>query len=329
MKTTLLYEFPLRGLQWFFIAVASLISIHVSLLFLDRHGWTHRLAGAVHFLLLVVGAWTIPLQSSRQSNNALLYDITLGCSGLIVTLTAARDFPHRYVRNAVGQSGTLSEKAMVTQAEMIEHAFYQFLNLWQALYLHFMARQSTADTLLLNNDSQSFLRRWCALLVVTAPWWLRRRFPVHSFSHNWTKHAQTTSHQKFEAFLYRIKKWQYIFYKHVVLHGVNLSICATPAPLVTQPSWRLFWIGLNASYVMEFFLQSLVKRKVLTQTTMLKFNRWLMLVSTCAALSVLTALRWELCLASLVLNFVHRYHDVLNTMLIGSLALYREFGLHS
>ena len=332
MKTLVSYDFPLWGLQFFFVAVASLISVHFSLLFLDRHGWTHRLAGAVHFFLLVVGAWAILPQTSSHRNNALFYDVALGCSGVVVTLTASRDFPHRYVRNNVGQSGSLSDKAMVTQAEMMEHAFYEFLNLWQALYLHFMASQAD-DDMVLDTQSVPLRRRWCALLVVTAPWWFRRRFPVHSFSHNWTKQLaqqHTTSPQKkHEALLYRIKKWQYIFYKHVILHGVNLSICVAPAPLVAQPSWRLFWICLNTSYVMEFFLQSLVKRQVvLTQTTMLMLNRWLMLVSTCAAWSVLATLRWELCLASLVLNFVHRYHDVWNTMAIGSLALYyhhREF----
>ena len=55
----------------------------------------------------------------------------LGLSGTALTLTAARDFgpAHGRVRNVA--SGALDEKATVTSSEMIEHAFYQLLNLAQ------------------------------------------------------------------------------------------------------------------------------------------------------------------------------------------------------
>lgn len=330
----LFQNFPLLGLQLFFVALIGLISLHVGRLFFDRHGWSHRCAGALHLSLLLLGAWSIPHQQ-KSPQYCFLYDILLGCSGVTLTLTAARDFPHRYVRNSAGQSGTLSEKAMVTQPEMIEHAYYQFLNLWQALYLHHMAvlsksNSNVSDNSLLDRVDGSVLlpifppEQWWALLVVSAPWWVRKRFPVHSFSDNWLKKQKgNKAATRLETILYRIKKWQYVFYKHVVLHGINLTLCVTPSDLVVQPSWRLFWLCLNTSYVMEFFLQSLVKtRYVLKQSTMLAWNRWLMLVSSLAAVSpVLAKVRWELCGASLLLNFTNRHHDVFNTMLVASLAL--------
>ena len=54
--------------------------------------------------------------------------------------------------------------------------------------------------------------------------------------------------------------------------------------------FRLYWLGLNAAYVMEFFLQTLVKRRYITQGRMLRMNQFLMLVSTTP--------RWRCCAAS-------------------------------
>ena len=119
--------------------------------------------------------------------------------------------------------------------------------------------------------------------------------------------------------MYRIKKAQYLFYKHVILHGLNLTVCVRPTAdtknLTTTTGWRLFWLCLNASYVMEFFLQTLVRRHVVSQTAMLGFNRWLMLLSSVAAVqSVLRVVSWPLCALSLLLNLVHRHHDIVNTL---------------
>ncbi len=245
----------------------------------------------------------------RDDSHYLIYDVVLGCSGMLLTYTAAQDFPHRTIRNAPGQSGTLSEKATVTQAEMMEHLLYQFLNLWQALYLHSISYLS------------QYSMRWCALLVVTAPWYFRHYLPVHSFQQNW----QTTPLQQrttMETILYKVKKGQYLFYKHVVLHGLNLTLCVKPVAMTNAPEWRIFWLCLNTSYVMEFFLQSLVKRRHMDQSTMLLLNRWLMLVSSVASLrAVLTVVRWDLCALSLLLQFRNRHHDVLNTMLIATAAI--------
>ena len=124
---------------------------------MTKHGRGHRLVGATQLVWLLVGAtWlvypnkdlsdsidhTITIDDGAHNNNnswaieCLMYDIILGLLGTLATLTAARSFPHRHIINRPGESGTLSHSAMVTQKEMIEHAFYQMLNLWQALYLH-------------------------------------------------------------------------------------------------------------------------------------------------------------------------------------------------
>jgi hypothetical protein len=317
----------LAGLQIFFFLIVVVAAWHGRRLFLDRHGWSHRLSGAFHLCWLVYGCLTVH-QQVRNATASFVYDVVLGAGGLTATLTAARDFPHRHVRNATGQSGILSDAALVTQAEMIEHAFYQFLNLWQALYLHYFAAWYGRDL--------SPWHQWLALLIVTAPWLLRHYFPVHSFSQNW-KGSHPQSHERssrLETALYRVKKAQYLFYKHVVLHGVNLAVALPQppqangttteeaGPLVTQQSWRIFWLCLNAAYAMEFFLQSLVRRHVLRQSTMLWWNRLLMVVSSAAAVpAILGTVRWELCLGSLVLNICHRHYDVLNTMGLASLAI--------
>jgi len=282
--------------------------------------------------------------SSPYSYYYLIYDIVLGILGITATLTAARDFPHKYIQNAPGQSGTLSVKAMVTYNEMIEHAFYQFVNVWQALYLHFSTvllpawipenhSQQQQHQQQRYYDATNICLRGFALFLVTAPWWVRRQFPVHSFSANW---IQTPSNKRsmMETLMYRMKKLQYLFYKHVILHGLNLTIFLQSTwwqrqrYLIATKEWRVFWLCLNTSYVMEFFLQSLVRRRVISQTIMLILNRYLMVVSSFAAIqAVFNIVRWDLCVLSLLLNIFHRHHDVTNTMILAFVAM--SLGVYS
>lgn len=295
-----------------FLSLIVLLAIYNSpRIFFRTHGWTHRLAGAAHLLWLFWGAWTVSTTASRST--IFFYDFMLGILGITATLTAARDFPHKLVSNHSGQSGTLNQKAIVTQDEMIEHSFYQFLNWLQAMYLHSL--QSFAY----NSGSNGKLIRLCFLWLVTLPWLFRNRLPVHSFSHNWkvylkqNKNKEKSATDAHEVFLYQIKKWQYVFYKHVILHGVNISSIMSSQPVPTIPyscSWQVFWILLNASYVMEFFLQSMVKARVLEQSTMLLLQRFLMLISSLSALVVFQHVKPAVCLCSLLLNFGHRHHDV-------------------
>lgn len=314
------------GLQ-VFLSLVTLISVfYAKVLFMDAHGWRHRIAGACQLVWLIVGTtWAVmdvdaddtTTKGLHQEYYFLAYDVVLGFLGLSATLSAARDFPHKFVQNAPGQSGTLSQSAMVTQGEMLEHAFYQGLNLCQALYLHCFAVSSHVET------------RVLGLVFVTAPWWIRRQFPVHSFSANWAKTTKTMNEKErpgAHTTMYWIKKWQYIFYKHVVLHGLNITFCVHfLANHASTPAWRVFWLCLNTSYVMEFFLQSLVRRRVLSQRVMLALNAWLMGVSSLAAFNaVLCIVQWEICALSLALNWVHRYHDVTNTLALAGMALVWE-----
>jgi hypothetical protein len=321
----------LVGLQIFLLVISGIAIYNSSTLFLSWHGWSHRLAGGLHLLWLLVGAYTCThtAASSHQSPSFYLaYDVILGGLGIMATLTAARDFPHKLVANATGQSGTLHKKAIVTQSEMLEHAFYQGLNLCQALYLHaqYQYRNENED------DNASY--RMSLLFLVTAPWLVRHWLPVSSFSHNWIKRYQSEnddgrqiSKSEQEVLLYRIKKAQYLFYKHVILHGVNISVATnsfgntTTTIIPYSTSWRVFWILLNGSYVMEFFLQTMVKRHIIQQGTMLGLQRWLMASASIGAVVVLQQVSVGVCVISLVLNFTNRHHDLLNTMMIACVVL--------
>ena len=363
------------GLAIFFVLVLAIAGANAKPLFFSLHGWSHRVAGAALLLWLVYGtvkviallvlsgkdeqtksvsstttAATAAAAAPSSQQQWLLYDTILGLLGITATLTAARDFPHKYVQNAKGQSGSLSHKALVTQAEMIEHSFYQALNLLQAWYLHFVSTvtatatvSATASATVSTNANNN--AKWkiaLALWCVTSPWYLRQQFPVHSFSNNWNitpEHQRTTQ----EVLLYRIKKGQYLFYKHVLLHGLNISVAlqqlmiihdnnndnnnsSTTSTIFTiSPAWRIYWLALNTSYVMEFFLQTMVRRRVLTVSQMFALQRLLMVTSSIAATMILfqkQLVHSSVCLVSLILNLVHRKHDVSNVLITAGIFYY-------
>lgn len=328
----------LLGLRTFYASLLLAICTSNSggkKLFLTNHGRLHRLAGFAQLSWLVYGTMCVVQPSrdvTRWSMQCLIYDIILGLLGITATLSAARDFPHRRVVNRPGESGTLSKSAIVTQSEMIEHSFYQGLNLWQALYLHCI----TWVGFLPNYG------RFAALWLVTCPWMFRKKFPVNSFSSNWTREESKEDKLREEGGcirtgdiqnsnrtslnkMYQIKKWQYVFYKHVILHGLNITAAFTyqqgdSSALPLTFEWRVFWLCLNSSYVMEFFMQSLVKRCVLSQPLMLTLQWVLMGVSSLAAVgAVLLRVRYDAAVISLLLNFLNRGHDVVNTLLAGSI----------
>jgi len=114
-----------------------------------------------------------------------------------------------------------------------------------------------------------------------------------------------------------LKKWQYMIYKHVLLHGLNVScaIGVSPRP-ASDRSFRIYWLGLNGAYVLEFFLQTLVKRRLLLQSTMLRLNALLMAACTCAALPIMLRVQPLLACLSLALNMARRGHDFSNTALV-------------
>jgi hypothetical protein len=279
-------------------------------LFFQRHGQSHRILGGVYLGWIIWGVSTCDNVAFTSAFDSFLYDFILGCLGITTTLTAARDFPHKFVKNARGQSGSLAETAIVTQAEMMEHGYYQILNLIQSIYLHGLAWKTTSLTI---------FHRLFALVLMTSPWLIRSRFPVHSFSANW-RLTPLSERTQFETFLYRIKKAQYMLYKHFVLHGLNISIALKPSTLPRRRYWRIFWLHLNTSYVMEFFLQSLVKRRIIQQKQMISLQQLLMLSSTISALNpILAAVDLPLSMLSLILNIVHRHHDLENTIFVAIL----------
>ena len=269
-------------------------------MFWKHHGRRHRAVGLVHLVWLTVGFLNLPFAIVPN----LCYDLILGALGTVLTLTAAFDFQsHRKVRNVA--SGVLDERATVTYDEMIEHSFYQVLNVFQILCVHSVGLEAHV------------LVRLAMVWVATAPWLFRARFPVNKFSDNYTKN----NHGTLIAVLYRLKKYQYVFYKHFLLHGLNISIAIDGASIANEMYFRLYWMCLNTAYVLEFFLQTLVKRQYMQQSMMLWLQKLLMAVSTIAAVQVLCHVHVCIALLSLVLNFVHRHHEVVNTTITMAVAL--------
>ena len=87
---------------------------------------------------------------------------------------------------------------------------------------------------------------------------------------------------------------------------------------MTSLAWRQFWVCLNCAYVLEFFLQTLVKRGMLAQAMQLMLNQVLMGISSVSALPIIIdRVRPGVALVSLVLNFLNRGQDIFNTMAIG------------
>jgi hypothetical protein len=292
----------------FFSVLFFLLLLNVVLrspgMFLKKHGRRHGVAGFIYLTWLIVGF--VETCVNVPYLNLFIYDIVLGLLGITLTLTAAADFPHKNIKNTA--SGTLDEKATVTHSEMIEHSFYQGLNLVQIVYLHNIHEQLSLPT-----------RMACAMLA-TSPWLARGRFPVNKFSDNYKTREDAMT---LVGILYRTKKYQYVFYKHFLLHGLNLSVALNGESLARRPHFRPYWMLLNASYVMEFFLQTLVKKGRLAQPAMLRMQQALMLASTLAALLVLRSVDPLLAAASLALNFARRKHDVANTaalLLLAALA---------
>jgi hypothetical protein len=80
--------------------------------------------------------------------------------------------------------------------------------------------------------------------------------------------------------------------------------------------FRIYWLALNFSYVMEFFLQTLVKKHYLKQQTMLILQQILMLASSIVAINLLSYISFAIAIVSLVANFVYRKHDFFNTVLV-------------
>ena len=344
------YAFPTAAMALFLLElILTLVAPNFRRLFLPRYGRRHRMMGAVYIAVLIVGLTDIAARVSSGSDDGeragsgaggawfhalgfpmdrpgrVAFDVLLGVAGTTLTLTAAYDFKHAHEEDRVRNkaSGPLDPDQTVTFEEMLEHSFYQALNLCQVAFLHLVARVDESDRALGRRHMSlgSLAPRLTLLSAVTVPWVFRGAFPTNRFSDNYDA-KKGRDPWGVTSLLYRMKKYQYVFYKHFMLHGLNVGVAIDgfeglrkprikppglgPGPglsLVDATPFRLYWLGLNAAYVMEFFLQTLVKRRYLTQGRMLRMNQFLMLVSTASAVAVLRRVSVVGSVVSLAVNF--------------------------
>ena len=271
-----------------------------------RHGRTHRYAGMATLVWLGLGG--VGADARIPAAAVFAYDAVLAALAIATTVSAAETFGRarkaERVRNDA--SGPLDDDATVTQEEMYEHAFFQVINLTQIAWLH-------AAPLLVH--------RWwraAALALATAPWLFRSRVPHHSFRANYVDKPFTWT-----RLFYRVKKWQFVAYKHVFLHGLNATVCAFPEldGVARTPAFRRFWVLLNASYVLEFFLQTLVRAKFMRQAHMLVLNALLQVSASCFALPVALAfVSPHASVLSLALNFAQVGNEPARVLLAALLA---------
>ena len=365
----------LRHLMTWEVLVIALVLLYFTILlhyvsvnspmFTKKYARKHRLTGLLMLCWLVLGFGLIFNGSFRRNDFVWTgYDVILGLLGTATAYTAAIDFKvahsGAHIKNTA--SGVLDEDATVTYSEMIEHVYYQLLNLVQIIFLHTISSESFIDSEKCDSNDDNFstftafvmssdilgskkgvLRVLCGVLA-TAPWLFRDRFPVNKFQDNYNRGQDPWS---FNALMYRSKKYQYIFYKHWMLHGLNATLSlpflassfyvAVPTGfpyiqlaggdgdgssggevvhLVSTDVFRMYWLCLNLSYVMEFFMQTLVKRGYMSQAVMMVLQRVLMAAATITAVGVVTHVHLVPACLSLMLMFARRKQEVSNFLLV-------------
>lgn len=297
----------------FGVVATSALNVH---LFMGRPGRLHRFLGLAYLGLLAAGLADVLWDAIIAIPAGLLvFHAILGVSGTLLALSASWAFNHRHVENPA--SGTLDSHALVTNSEMVEHAFYQGLNVAQVLFLHAV-------------DALPERARLAGALAVQAPWLIRHLCPVNRFSDNYKQRDPQSN--DLVRFLYRIKKCQYLFLKHALVFGLDIGVALRVGPLALSKgsdgafahsrTFRIYWLLLNASFVFEFFMQTLVRRHLLSQAAMLRLQQLLMLAASLAVVRLLGSVHVTAAAASLALNFAHRKHDFANSCLvIGGLLL--------
>lgn len=285
----------------FFLGLAAVLSQHVDLFTRKQRGRYHALLGLVYLFFLV---WGLLDAADVVSAPRVFLDLVLGLWGALLAFSAT-EFGHKGVKNVA--SGTLDPHATVTHSEMIEHVFYQLLNAVHALYLHAVVWYPS-----------NLMARCVLCLASTTPWLLRSHFPVNRFSDNYTR--QDPRSNAWIRFLYRMKKYQYVFLKHGLQQGLLLTIAVRGGDAVflsRSPIFRMHWVLMATMFVMEFFLQTLVKKDRLSQQNMLRFQHLLMAtISIAAGWVFVTSVSPFIAMASAALNFANRGHDMLNTTLL-------------
>jgi hypothetical protein len=286
---------------YFFVVVIWVI-LRNPTMFIKSYGRRHRIFGAMMLSWIIFG-YVNYIFLPRSVLPDFLFDLVLGLLGITTTLSAASDFKKAHSRTHNVASGTLEKEATVTYGEMIEHSFYQILNFTQIIFLHTVAL----------NRELSLLSRLALVFLASSLWLIRSWFPVNKFSDNYTKGQDVWT---LISILYRTKKYQYIFYKHFLLHGLSATVAVYNLSIPNEAYFRFYWLCLNTSYVMEFFLQTLVKKGYMAQNTMMNLQLVLMGMSSVAAVAVLGSCHIALASFSLLLNFVNRKREGVNIALV-------------
>jgi hypothetical protein len=254
------------GLLLFGLRILAAVAASPRML-LGRHGRAHRVLGALMALQLTLGlADARGFRLLHGPTERFVFDFSLSALGFAVSLSAALEFGGTPVhtrgsaQHATVASGILDEGSTVSRDEMLEHCFYQLLNLAQITYLHLACAPTLALSL-----APRVLLAW----LLTLPWLARGRFPVNSFSANYDRPGVGGTTPLIRL-LYRLKKWQYLLYKHCLLVGLSVSVAldggGAGEGLVATPHFRTYWLCINTAYVFEFFMQTLVKRRYGTLT---------------------------------------------------------------
>ena len=236
----------------------------------------------------------------------------------------------------------------MTREEITEHLFYQILNVSQVVYLRYVYVVGEVF------GTKGVV---AALLATSSVWLARSIFPTNRFSDNYnrrvlasrlstserhgngTTNATSADLRAFTSFLYRLKKYQYVFLKHVLQHGLNIGVAMesvlrltftdsemanAPAPLVDCVQFRLYWLCVNSAFVFEFFMQTLVKKRMLKQRIMLGANVFLMLTSSMAVFFVLKQTHFPASIVSLALNFLKPGRELRNVLVALAVAVTLE-----
>jgi len=307
---------PVAGMGVFLMELGSVVATNTDM-FTKKYGRAHRVMGAMYLLVLVVAFVDLAAGFIGTPSDRYTFDVIMGVCGTLTALTAAYDFrkAHQRAKTTTDASGALDADKTVTTDEMVEHAFYQMLNLAQVMFLHACGAE------------RSMWRRLAYSAAATATSLFRGDIPVNSFSDNYAAADGAKNPGSATSWLYWVKKHQYVFYKHFLLHGLNVSVAVAGGDVVGTPAFRCYWLALNAAYVMEFFLQTLVKKGYMGQARMLRMNASLMAASTLAALPVLARVCLPAAAVSLILNYTNRHcgvrgHEMRNTAVAAAVAMW-------
>lgn len=315
------------GIAAIYFGLIVWIVSHRPKIFLKKVARTHRLLGFSYFSLLFLGFLDAAFNASSDVVVVVvvrfLYDFFLGLMGAWLAWSA-QEFP-RPARQQHTASGVLDPHATVLPSEMREHAFFQLLNASHSLLLHILSWLPTDTT-----GSIFFLRIFFLWVFGFGPWIWRDRFPTHSFSANYSGMSIDPKSTPWTRFLYRVKKWQFVALKHYLQNAlllvVTFFLTSSPSSSSRPPhslSFRLHFMFVSTSFVMEFFMQSLVRASMLSQTSMLALHVLLMTGASLAAANALFFFAIPLMMwgtLSMCINFANRKHDPFNGALLISIA---------